>query len=97
VTEAQLERQIIDGLRKHGWYAWPTHGPRNKPAYAGVTDIEAVREPARVLYIECKAGNAQPTVEQQTHLGLLRAAGHDAIVARSWDDVEIYMIRRGAK
>jgi len=91
MTEAQLERQVLDGLRSHGWHAWRTHDAKHRPAYPGVTDIEAVKEPARTLYIECKIGNAQPTVEQQTHIGLLRAAGHAVVVARSWDDVERYL------
>jgi len=90
VTEVQLERQVLDGLRSHGWHAWRTHDAKHRPATIGVTDIEAVKD-GRFLAIECKVGNAQPTVEQQTHIGLLRAAGHAVVVARSWDDVERYL------
>ena len=90
MTESVLEKQIIDGLRRHGWYVWRTHDPKHRPAYAGVTDLEAVKD-GRVLFIETKAGKNQPTVEQQTHMGLLAAAGHDAIVARSWEDVERHL------
>jgi hypothetical protein len=90
MTEAQLEHQILDYLAMLRLKAWPTHDARHRPVCPGVPDIMCIRD--GFLYaIECKVGKAQPTVEQQTFIGELRAAGATCIIARELADVERYL------
>jgi len=90
VNEAQLERQILDYLAMRRVKAFKTHDAKHKPCAVGVPDIVAARDGA-FYAIECKVGKAQPTVEQQTFIGELRAAGATCIIARCLEDVERYL------
>ena len=54
MKEAQVQRQIVDGLRAHGAYVIVTHDSKHRPILQGITDIIAVLSD-RVLIIECKA------------------------------------------
>lgn len=87
MTEAQVQRQVVDGLRAHGAYVIVTHDAKHKPVCMGITDIIAVF-PNRVLFVECKAPGGKVSEYQREFIACMRALGHDAIVADCWDDVE---------
>lgn len=90
MTEAQLQRQILDYLAVRRVKAWPTHDAKHRPVCPGVPDIACVKD-GMFYAIECKMGKAQPTVEQQTFIAELRAAGATCIIARCLEDVERYL------
>ena len=90
MTEAQLERQVLDYLRARGLKAWPTHDARHHPCAVGVPDVMVVKD-VTLYAIECKAWKASPTMEQQTFIAELRAAGATCIIARELADVERYL------
>lgn len=85
MTEAQVQKQVVDGLRARGAYVIVTHGPRNKPVCPGVSDLVAVF-PERVLFIECKAPGGKVSDAQREFLSSMRERGHGAFVADCWDD-----------
>jgi len=87
MTEAQVQRQVVDGLRARGAYVIVTHDAKHKPVCMGITDIIAVF-PNRVLFVECKAPGGKVSEYQREFIACMRALGHDAFVAESWDDCE---------
>lgn len=91
MTEAMLEKQIMDGLRARHVLAFKTHDAKHRPATIGIPDIIACLPGGTFFAIECKSPKGQPTLEQQTILGMLKAQGATTVIARSWDDVERYL------
>jgi Holliday junction resolvase len=87
MKEADVQRQIVDGLKARGAYVIVTHGPKNRPVCPGITDIIAVF-PGRVLFVEVKGEGGKVSEEQREFLCCMRERGHDAFVADCWDDVE---------
>ena len=90
VKESALQRQIVDGLRAMGAEVFITHDSKHKPVTPGISDIIAVFA-GRILFVECKADGGRLSREQAAFLERMRAKGHVAIVARSWEDVEAYL------
>ena len=90
MKESSLEKQILDYLALRNVVAWPTHDARHRPCAVGVPDILAVRD-GHFYGIEVKVGNAQPTMEQELFIAMLRAADATCIVARELADVERYL------
>lgn len=85
--EAQIERDILHYLQLRGIFAWPTHGPRNKPVVPGMCDILGALPDGRMLAIEVKDRDGIVNERQeQFHAGLFRCRVR-VIVARSVDDV----------
>jgi hypothetical protein len=83
MTEAQVQRQIIDGLEAYGAEVLLTHGPRNKPVVRGIAVL-----PGRVLFVECKGEGGKASDDQLAFLARMREKGHVAILAHGWEDVE---------
>jgi hypothetical protein len=94
VTEAQVQRQIIDGLEAYGAEVLLTHGPRNKPVVRGIADLIAVL-PGRVLFVECKGEGGKASEDQLAFLARMREKGHVAIVAHGWEDVAMVLTNGG--
>lgn len=91
MNEAQVQKQILDGLRALGAVIDVTHDAKHRPATRGVPDIIAALPNGRTLWIECKGEDGEASEEQLSFIGRLRANGHTAIIACSWDDVERYL------
>ena len=87
MTEAQVQRQVVDGLRAMGAYVIVTHDAKHRPILQGISDIIAVLSD-RVMFIECKAPGGKVSEYQREFLSSMRERGHDAFVADCWDDVE---------
>jgi hypothetical protein len=86
-SETQVERDILQYLSLRGIFAWPTHGPRNKPAVPGTPDIIGALPDGRMLAIEVKAADGVVSeAQEQFHAGLFRCRVR-VLVARSVDDV----------
>jgi hypothetical protein len=93
-TEAKVERDILAYLGLRGIFAWPTHGPRNKPLVPGMPDIIGALPGGLMLAIEVKGEDGIVSERQeQFHAGLFRCQVR-VIVARSLTDV-IDAIGRG--
>ena len=90
MTERQVQRQIIDGLLARGAEVIVTHDAKHHPVTVGVSDIIAVLD-GRVLFIECKGDGGVASDGQLSFIARMRAKGHGAIVACSWDDVERHL------
>ena len=52
-THGDLEKKVLTLLNESGWFAWPSHSPRDLPAKPGIPDILAVRD-GRLLAVEIK-------------------------------------------
>jgi hypothetical protein len=85
MTEAQVQRQIVDGLRAQKAYVIITHDSKHRPILQGVSDIIAVLSD-RVMFIEVKAPGGKVSEYQREFIASMRALGHDAFVADCWDD-----------
>ena len=90
MTEAQVQRQIIDGLKARGICYIVTHDAKHKPVTTGITDL-IVLPVGRTIFVEVKGEGGKVSEDQRSFLGRMMALGHDAIVATSWDDVERYL------
>ena len=90
MTEAQVQRQILDGLRARGADCIVTHDAKHRPVTVGVSDIIAVLD-GRVLFIEVKGEDGVASEEQRSFIARMMGKGHTAIIARSWDDVERHL------
>lgn len=90
MKEAQVQKQITDGLKALGIFYIVTHDARYRPITVGITDLIAVL-PNRILFIECKGENGKVSEEQMSFIARMRALGHTAFVACGWDDVERFL------
>lgn len=85
MTEAQLQRQVIDMARFHGFsLVYHTHDSRR--SNPGFPDLVMVsRRQRRVLYRELKRHGGRVTPEQQAWIDALAEAGQDACIWRPGD------------
>lgn len=90
MTEKQVQKQIIDGLRARGADVIITHDAKHKPVTAGLSDLIAVFH-GGILFIECKGEGGKASEEQMAFLARMRSKWHDAIIAHGWEDVEKYL------
>ena len=97
-TEEEFRQQVIEVLKLFGWHYYFTwhslHSPRGFP------DIVAIKEfedgTARLLAIECKVGNKQPTPEQVEWLRLFNLVpGCRAYCVRPSDWDELIKVLKG--
>ncbi|HSV26466.1 MAG TPA: VRR-NUC domain-containing protein [Sedimentisphaerales bacterium] len=91
MTESEVQKQILDGLRALGAVIDVTHDARHRPATPGVPDIIAALPNGRTLWVECKGENGRVSEEQLSFIARLRANGHTALVACGWDDLERFI------
>lgn len=100
MTERDVERQILDGLRYRGFYALLTdaaqrdalRGKRALPV--GWPDIIALKNEGgvtRALLIEVKRPGGKPRASQLALHQILGAHGIHVIVANSFADVEAHL------
>jgi hypothetical protein len=80
MTEAQLQRQVIDMARFHGFnFAYHTFDARRSAA--GFPDLVLVStRQERVLFRELKRYNGRVTPDQHKWIEALRTAGQDACI-----------------
>lgn len=71
LTEKQWQRQLTDLARVLGWRTYHTFLSRWSDS--GFPDLVLVRD--RVIFIECKRSNGQPTAAQAEWLEALAEAG----------------------
>jgi len=90
MNEAQVQRQIVDGLRARGYEVIVTHDSKHRPIVQGISDIIAVLSD-RVMFIECKGEDGRVSKEQMDFLSRMRGLGHIAIVACNFDDVARFL------
>lgn len=90
MTEAQVQRQITDGLKARGIFYIVTHDAKHKPVTVGITDL-IVFPIGRTIFVECKGENGKVSEEQMSFISRMRALGHTAFVACGWDDVERFL------
>jgi Holliday junction resolvase len=88
MTEAQLQRQILDYLRALGCVVFQTHTGRYRPAVKGIPDIVGCTRSGRMVAVECKAGKGEPTDKQWEMIEALQKAGAVALVAWRVEDIE---------
>ena len=90
MTERQVQRQIVDGLRARGADCIITHDAKHRPVTVGVSDIIAVLD-GRVLFVEVKGEDGVASEAQLSFLARMKGKGHTAIIACAWEDVERYL------
>lgn len=85
ISEADLQRTIIEYAQLNGWLVYHTHDSRHSAA--GFPDLTLVRE--RVIFAELKSEKGQLSADQQVWVARLKAAGADAQVWRpsDWDQI----------
>ena len=100
MTETQLVRSILDGLKFRRIFAWRANsgavtaeykGKKRFIRFAGIeglSDIIGILPDGRFLAIECKVGKNKATELQLQFLSAVNQSGGVAFIARSWDDVE---------
>jgi hypothetical protein len=76
LTEAQLQRTILDACRQHRLLAFHVLDSR-KSVGVGFPDL-CIAGPGGTIFRELKNSNHQPTPEQMTWLGTLEEGGSDA-------------------
>jgi hypothetical protein len=87
MTEAQLQRQVIDMARFHGFTLW-YHTHRSDRSPAGFPDLVLVsRRQKRILYRELKRKGGRVTPAQQAWIDGLRDVGQDACI---WTPVHLF-------
>jgi hypothetical protein len=85
MTEAQLQTQVIDMARFHGFdFAYHTHDSRRSAAGFPDLVLVSIRQ-GRVLFRELKREKGRVTPAQQQWLDALTATGQDACVWRPRD------------
>lgn len=85
--ESQLEKTILEYLALKNIFAFPTHGPRNRPLMTGIPDILGVNPHGIMIAIEVKSMKGVLSHHQQTFLASLAKRGAITIVARTLEDV----------
>jgi hypothetical protein len=59
IKESDIQRHIKAHLELRGWLVIETHGPFNRPAHEGITDLIAVKY-GFTVWIECKRPTWKP-------------------------------------
>lgn len=102
--EGRIKNLICSWLKIHGYFFWVNdsvgiYDPikktfrANKSPYRikGVADILGILKGGRILAIEVKTPTGRLTLEQNTYLNLVNAAGGLAFVARGIEDCEKHL------
>lgn len=109
MNERQLQSQVIDLARLHGWKVWHFHDSRRQVApgvlvgdsdAAGFPDLVLVHaQRGRILFRELKSNKGRLTVMQEQTLLDLQAAGMDAAVWRpiDWPTIMSTLANRSTK
>ena len=85
-----LEREIVDLLNSAGWFAWPSHSPRDLPAKPGMPDILAVRD-GRLLAVEVKVPPDKLSARQVDVIESLHQHGARVLVVTRLVEVEDFI------
>lgn len=83
MLESKLEQKLIAHIKKLGGIAYKFTSPNRR----GVPDRLCVMPNGRVLFVEVKAPNKQPTPLQQHEHCLLRALGHTVLLIDSLEAI----------
>ena len=89
MTEADLQRSVMDLARRYGWVAY--HVPDSRRATArGCPDLIMVNEgQTRVMFAELKTAKGKLRTEQVFWIGVLEAAGIEVHVWRPADLLDV--------
>lgn len=101
MSETEIQKQIIDFLKKKGWLVFRMNaGLVKKGSYTfhlspkGTPDLMAVG-PEVLIWIEVKAGKAKPTPEQLEQHAALRVRGQKVVVVWSLDELKVCIDPKG--
>jgi hypothetical protein len=85
VTEAELQRAVMDLARRYGWVTY--HVPDSRRVTArGCPDLILINETqARMMFAELKTSKGKLRPEQVFWIGVLRSAGTEVHVWRPED------------
>ena len=86
----ELEKKILALLNGAGWFAWPSHSPRDLPARPGMPDILAVRD-GRLLAVEVKVPPDKLNESQVDVIELLHRHGARVLVVTKLSEVEAFI------
>lgn len=101
-TEEQVHKRIVDGLRHLGHL--PLHIPmggssashryRSKRlgAISGTPDLVVCHPSGRTYWVEVKAKNGRVSAHQREMIEMLEEYGQPVCIARSWQDVEEFLV-----
>lgn len=89
MTEAELQKAVVDLARRYGWITY--HVPDSRRVTArGCPDLIMINEAqARVMFAELKTAKGKLRPEQTFWIGVLKAAGIEVHVWRPDDLVEV--------
>jgi Holliday junction resolvase len=85
-----LEKLVLSLLNDAGWFAWPSHSPRDLPAKPGMPDILAVRD-GRLLAVEVKVLPDKLNAAQVSMIESLHRHGVRVLVVTRLQDVETFI------
>lgn len=95
--EKEIEAEMITNLRDLGFKVSKTSQQRASKVTVGIPDLYASHARWQIrLWIEVKAGDNRPSLEQQLWHEAERAAGGTVLVAWNWRDVTAELLRLGA-
>jgi hypothetical protein len=86
LSEADLQRQIIQYLRARGMPAWLTHDSRHHPVEPGIADINCILPGGRFLAIECKTDTGKLSPEQLEWFRVLESGSGNWCIVHSLDE-----------
>lgn len=81
ITEAKIEKKVLDYCRKHGIYCRKFTSPSNR----GVPDRVLCKD-GQAMFLELKSAGNKPTPLQQKELADLNAHGMTAVWADNYED-----------
>lgn len=87
LTEAQIQKQVVDYLTRRGVVVWSTHDPRHRPSHEGVADIIGVMPGGQTIAVEVKRQGGKVTRLQTEFIEAVRDQGGIGLIAYCLDDV----------
>ena len=85
--EADLHDEIIQLCKDRGYYYVHSRTDRRTTQACGVPDFIVAIEAGKTLFLECKARNNKPTVEQLSAVAHLNKLGHTAAIVTNMAEV----------
>ena len=86
--ESGIQNAIRDYLRRQGWYVVKIH--QSLGSFKVIADLHAIRD-GRSLWLEIKTPRGKQSEHQAAFGCAILAHGGEYLVARSVEDVEMYL------
>jgi Holliday junction resolvase len=103
MTESEIQKEILDWLRRSGWKAWKNHvgpvrvkGARTFNQKKGSPDIEAIKN-GIFLALEVKTGKGKLDPDQIIWLEDIARHGGVSVVAHSLETAMLGVTKKTAK